>query len=91
MSEYSDDDSRDVRTKIRQEDGKITMESSSVMTLRVDSPRRQPLGEIETHATLSVRTHGASVEIDLDAAAVDALLDDLRKVQTGEAFDVSAE
>jgi len=87
----TDDNSRDVKTEIQQEDGKITMESSDVMRLRVESPRRQPLGEIETHATLSVRTHGSSVEIDLDAAAVDALVDDLRKVQTGEAFDVSAE
>lgn len=87
----TDDNTRDVKTEIRQQDGKITMTSSSVMRLRVESPRMEPLGKIETHATLSVRTQDASVEIDLDAAAVDALVDDLRKVQTGEAFDVSAE
>ena len=91
MSDYTDDDSRNVKTTVRQEDGKITMESSSVMRLRVDSPRLQPLGATERHATVRVTTAGVDVEIELDAAALDALIDDLYAVQSGDAFDETPE
>lgn len=81
------DDSRSVRTRVEQTDGKITIQTDADLRLAVSSPRTRPLSASERHATLRVVGSETTVDIELDAAALDALLDDLRKIQSGDAFE----
>ncbi|MDQ2072828.1 hypothetical protein RBH20_09805 [Haloarcula sp. H-GB4] len=66
-------------------DGRVAMNAEVETPLRLETPDRQPLSNIEPHATLRLADDGVRVEITLDAEALDALADGLYQVQQGEA------
>jgi len=80
-------ESRAVDATVKQTEGKLTMSQRSQFRLTVSNPRNKPLSGIETHATVQISSHGSEVKIELDAEALDHLIDELHAIQSGNAFD----
>lgn len=86
MREHSTDKTA-VDATLKQSEGKLTMSQTSQFRLSVTHPRRQPLSEIETHATVKLSGEESHASVELDAEALDHLIDELRAIQSGDAFD----
>mgnify|MGYP000020599853 CR=1 FL=1 len=69
------------------EDDKLTMQTGGDGTLRIQTTRLQPLGEDEGVGTLSLVGDDFEVEATLRMQDVDALVDALHKIQSGEVFE----
>lgn len=62
-------------------EGRIGVNAEIETPVRVDTPDTQPLSKVETHATLHLAGDGVRVAVDLDAEALDSLVDDLYHAQ----------
>lgn len=69
------------------EDGRLSMEAASEATLRLQTPRCQPLSKAESVCTLSLGGDGWSASADLTNRDVDALIDRLEAIRDGEVFE----
>jgi hypothetical protein len=83
--------SKSVRVSLEQTDGRVSMSLSGLLSLHVETPRNEPLSNIETQATIVVSDPKADpdnrAEIELDAEALDHLVDELHAAQTGDAYE----
>ena len=75
----------DVDTAAAIVDGRVAMTADGDADLLVETPDRQPLSAIETHATLRVSGDDYRAEIDLDADDLEWLVDALQQAQEGDA------
>jgi len=65
-------------------DGRVAMSADGEATVRVDTPRVQPLGRNETRATIHVDGDDYRAEIDLDTAELEWLVDELTTALEGD-------
>jgi hypothetical protein len=76
---------------LEQTDGRVSMSLSGTLGLHVETPRNKPLSKTETQATIVVSDPKADpdnrAEIELDAEAIDHLVDELHDAQTGDAYE----
>jgi hypothetical protein len=76
---------------LEQTDGRVSMSLSGSLSLHVETPWTEPLSKIETQATVVVSDpkddQDNRAEIELDAEALDHLVDELHDAQTGDAYE----
>lgn len=65
-------------------DDRISMMAEGEVNVYLNTPDCQPLSRDETHATLRVSGDDYRAKVELDAAQLDALVDELTAAQQGE-------
>jgi hypothetical protein len=68
------------------EDGRLSMEAAGETTLRLQTPRCQPLSKTESVCTLTLGGDGWSASADLTDRDVDALINRLEAIRDGEVW-----
>ena len=77
----------DADTMVGIVDGRVAMTADGDADVYVDTPRRQPLGAGETHATIRIVGDDYRSKVELDADDCELLLDALAAVADGSAFE----